>query len=292
MQKKYSTELLFGGTFKDSDEKKETILSNSLKLLSTVIKEINKDQNLSDDAKKSMEKFKNIANYDKKKINKSPGDIWNIEEFTILIIMMNTSSKKLYGAMNEVINQYLSGQLIAPTGKRIDKSRVWLKKAYNYMYKIKFKDLYRNVDEDSLLEETGSKEEAEKIKKKLLEVQKVIIQKRVLDDGEDSVIGTILAKCAYPELLKVNQNSIANEMLRSFGKVLQSIESIESSTSQQIAINEITKSLNKAIDDIDITYKKSKINISEEQDEATLLALEFIKRSFSSELDSIEKNTP
>lgn len=296
MEKKYSTTLLFGCDFRsfngNSNENKETVLRNSLELLSTVIKEISEDKNLSEDAKKRMEKFENIANYNKKKAKKSSDDIWNVEEFTILIIMMNTSYKKLYGAMNKVINQYLSGQISAPTEKRLEKSRVWLRKAYNCMYKIKFYDLSINIDVDLLLQEAGSREEAGKIKKQLLEIQKIIIQSGILDGGEDSIIGTILSKCAYPELLKTNQNSIANEMLHTFGKVIQAIESVESSASQQIAINEVIKSLNKANEDINITYRKSKIEISEEQEEATLLALEFIKRSFSSELDSIEKNTP
>lgn len=297
MTKKYSTLLLYGcvvDNFKEEQlTKMHTALKNSLKLLSIVIKEINKTENLSEDAKKSMKEFNSIANYNENNLKILSDDIWSIEELTLLIIMMKTNRLKLYNAMSKATNTYLLEHNI-PSLKIIRNYQDWLRDAYNYIYKIQFCNWTEDIDLDNLLQITEELKKAKHLRNQITEIEITIKEKEILKDKEDSIIGSILMKCAYPELLKIDQDSITNKMLSAFGEVVESIEKIESSNSQVIAINEFIKSLNKSKEDTTSFYKESELKISNdiEIDKAVNFIIKKLKKNFSLELDSIEKNTP
>ncbi|MFK9091716.1 hypothetical protein [Bacillus salipaludis] len=305
MEKKYPTNILFICAMKDMGANSNVVglmksmLNQSLKFLSTVINIISFDQNLSDEAKGYLNRFANIKEYNGKMPPLNSKEIWSIEEFTILIIMLRCITRKRYSSMNETILTYMeSGE--SPSDKVIQENQKWLLEAYKCLGVLKHYNWSEKIDEDLLPTLVGSDLNIKDARKNIQDIEKSIKKSGVLDGEMDSGIGQILAKCAYPELLKTNKRSSAAKLMDAIAEVMASLEKIEGVLPQEIAIIESIKKLNKLKEDIEFSFDTSKYYtetywehvMGDDENEADLsLIKKQLMEKFAVELDTIEKNT-
>lgn len=305
MEKKYPTNFLFICAMKDMGANSNVVglmksmLKQSLKLLSTVINTISSDQNLSVEAKGYLNRFANIKEFNGKMPPLNSKDIWSIEEFTILIIMLRCITRKRYSSMNDTILTYMEkGE--SPSDKVIKENQKWLLEAYKCLGVLKHYNWSKKIDEDLLPTLVGSDLNIKDAKKNIQDIEKSIKMSGVLDGEIDPGIGQILAKCAYPELLKANKISSAAKLMDAIAEVIFALEKVEGGMPQEIAIIESIKKLNKLKEDIEFSFDTSKyyketywehvMKDDENEAEISLIKKQLMEK-FAVELDTIEKNT-
>jgi hypothetical protein len=305
MEKKYPTNILFGCALKDIGKKSNVVdlmesrLKQSLEFLSTVINTITSDESLSIEAKGYLNSFENIKGFNGESLPLYSEEFWSLGEFTILIIMLRSITHKRYDSMNKKTQSFLkTGK--SPSQKVIIANREWLLEAYKCLGVLKHYNWSEKIDEDLLLTLIESDLNIKDAKKNIQEIEATIKKSDVLDGEIDSGIGQILAKCAYPELLKVNRRSSATKLIDAIAEVIFAIEKVEGVMPQEIAIIESIKKLDKLKEDIEYSYDISKYYtetywehlMKDEQNEENLsLIKKKLTEKFAVELDTIEKNT-
>ncbi|HDR7314290.1 hypothetical protein MXL46_19035 [Heyndrickxia sporothermodurans] len=304
MEKKYSTNILFGCSIKDIKENSDAFslmgshLIQSLSLLSTVINIIFADESLSIEAKNHLDRFNNIKSF-KGELPTYSEELWSIEEFTILTIMLRSVSRKRYDSMKKTIESYMETDN-PPSEKVIEANKKWLLEAYNCLGNLKYYQWSKNITKDWLLIFFKKNFDYEKIQLNIQEIETIIKKSGMLEGEFDSIIGQILAKCAYPELLKSNQKSLSIKLIDAIAEVMYALESIEGVQPQEIAIIQSIKALGKLKDDIEYNYNVSKyftdtyweqVMEKKQNEEVLSFIKETLTKKFAVELDTIEKNS-
>lgn len=305
MEKKYPTNILFICAMKDMGANSNVVglmksmLNQSLEFLSTVIKAITSDNSLSIQAKGYLNRFENINGFNGESLPSDSEEFWSLEEFTILIIMLRNSTHKRYDSMNKQAKSFLkTGK--SPSQKVINANREWLLEAYKCLGVLKHYNWSEKIDEDLLPTLVGSDLNIKDARKNIQDIENSIKKSGVLDGEMDSGIGQILAKCAYPELLKANKTSSAAKLMDAIAEVIFALEKVEGVMPQEIAIIESIKKLNKLKEDIEFSFDTSKyytetywehvMRDDENEAEISLIKKQLMEK-FAVELDTIEKNT-
>lgn len=304
MDERFSTHTLFNCSLKDINKDSDVIeimesrLKQSLRLLSTVIQFIIVDKNLSEEAIKYLGRFERIKSFNGKKLPPIAEKYWSIEEITLLIIMLRTITRKRYNSMEKTVKKFMTTGK-PPTNKVLISNQEWLLEAYKCLGLLKHTKWSKKIDEELLMttsRDISVRESLENIKK----VELAIIKSGVLEGELDSVIGQILAKCAYPELLKENQKSYAVQLVEAVSEVIFALEKIKGVIPQTIAVNESIKQLRKLTEDIGFSYDISKYYtdsywesvMDDVKNEDTLSVIKkMLTEKYAVELDTIEKNT-
>ncbi|WP_226528170.1 hypothetical protein [Metabacillus niabensis] len=305
MEKKYSTNILFSCTLKDIGENSDAIdlmesrLNQCLTLLSTVINIITSNEGLSVEAKDYMNRFENIKRFNDQKLPLHSEEVWSIEEFTLLTIMLRSITRKRYSSMNNTILTYIGSD--KPLSDKVtNANRQWLLEAYKCLGVLKHYKWSKDIDKDLQKTLFGSDFNFTERLLQIQEVESNIKKSDVLEGEIDSVIGQVLAKCAYPELLEENRRSSATKLIDTIAKVIYALEKVEGIMPQEIAIIESIKKISKLREDIEYNYDVSKYytdkyweNVMDsEENEADLLKIKKqLTGEFSVEMDTIEKNT-
>lgn len=276
----------------------EGTLIQSLELLSTIIKFIEEDKGLSKEAVTYLRRFSRITSFSGKDLPPTTDEYWSIEEITILIIMLRTSTHKRYNTMRTTVNKFMDNGK-APTKKVLKPNLDWLLEAYNCLGLLKYTNWSEKIDKD-MLQITTRKPDIPMAMEYIKKIETAIVKSDCLEAELDSVIGQILAKCAYPEFVKENQIGYDVQLVEAISEVIYALERIDGVLPQMIAINESIKQLHKIKEDIGFSYNISKYYtddywekvLSDTKDENTLRDIKrAITEKYQVELDTIRKNT-
>lgn len=300
----FSTFDLYNCTLEDKKVSSEFLklseneLIRSLNLLSTVIKVIEEDVCLSERAIKYLKKFDGIKSFNGRNLPPMADKHWNIEEITILIIMLRTATHKRYDSMRKTVRLYM-GTGKVPTNKVLKLNLDWLLEAYKCLGLLKYNKWSEKINED-MLQITTWKSDIPKARENIKKVEIAIEKSGCLEEELDSVIGQILAKCAYPELINENRIGYDEQLVEAVSEVIFALERIEGALPQMIAINESIKQLRKIKEDIGFSYNISKVYadkywenvlIKTQDEDAFKEIKKTITEKYQVEFDTIRKNT-
>ncbi|OXS60823.1 hypothetical protein B0G93_107100 [Bacillus sp. V-88] len=304
MGKKYSTHTIYTcsliNTYNENANVENILekkISQSLDLLTIVMKNIHVNSKLSQKAHEKLQEFDRIRNYGTNGLPSIHEEYWSIEEVTILIIMIRTSTHKRYDSMRKTILEFIETGKV-PTQKVLQPNLDWLLKAYECIGRLKYTKWSSEIKEDDLRIITPNPILEASINN-MNNVEMEIKESNVLEDEFDSVIGQILSKCAYPELIRENKEGYDVQLIGVISDIIFELEKIDGSVPQMIALNESIKKLEKISEDIRFSFNTSKYYSDEywgkvtkdmQEDKLIKEIEKVIKEKFQVELDTIKKN--
>lgn len=302
-EKKYTTyELFYAVTNKQFEElngaksQLEQVLA-LLKLALTYIDNYWKEKgySIAQEPRKSLSKFSNIMKGNMPRVDKQH---WTIDEVTLLLIMLNNYKPKRYGAMLTSLEDFLAKNEPL-NGKRIEKNRDWLFDAYKSLCNLKYKNWTEGFNVDELANLNGNKKSNKEKFNIVKKLEKDIKESKVLDNDVNSVIGQILAFCAYPESFLKGRKESVRELVEVVSSIIYNLEAIENNRFvQDIAVKETVKKLKSIEKEIRISYRRDKYFTDEYWDniefKKPLNSLEDIKKivrdKYYIELENIENS--
>lgn len=302
-EKKYTTyELFYAVTNKQFEElngakgQLEQVL-DLLKLALTYMDNYwkKKGYSIAQEPRKSLSKFSNIMKGNMPRVDKQH---WTIDEVTLLLIMLNNYKPKRYGSMLTSLEDFLTENKPL-NGKKIEKNRDWLFDAYKSLCNLKYKNWTEGFNVDELANLNGNKKSNKEKFNIVKKLEKDIKESKVLDNDVNSVIGQILAFCAYPESFLKGRKESVRELVEVVSSIIYNLEAIENNRFvQDIAVKETVKKLKSIEKEIRISYRRDKYFTDEYWDniefKKPLNSLEDIKKivrdKYYIELENIENS--
>jgi hypothetical protein len=302
-EKKYTTyELFYAVTNKQFEELNgaKSQLEQVLDLLKLALMYIDnywkeKGYSIAQEPRKSLSKFSNIMKGNMPRVDKQH---WTIDEVTLLLIMLNNYKPKRYGAMLTSLEDFLAKN--KPLNeKRIEKNRDWLFDAYKSLCNLKYKNWTEGFNVDELANLNGNKKSNKEKFNIVKKLEKDIKESKVLDNDVNSVIGQILAFCAYPESFLKGRKESVRELVEVVSSIIYNLGAIENNRFvQDIAVKERVKKLKSIEKEIRISYRRDKYFTDEYWDniefKKPLNSLEDIKKivrdKYYIELENIENS--
>lgn len=265
MDVRFSNHTLFNCALVNISEENDVIelmesrLNQSVKLLQSVlnfiVEEANKNNRVNV-VEAIITKYKRIIVFNKK-LKPLTEKYWNVDELSILIIMLRTITRKKYSAMETTVKKFIIKGKI-PSSKVISSNQEWLLKAYKCLGVLSHTNWSNNIDINLVQITCGKKITVQETISNVQEAEFHIKQSGILDAELDSVTAQILSKCAYPELIVKNKEGLTIQLIDVISEMIFTLEGIKDSNSQEIALNETIKQIEKTTLDIKYNYDKSK----------------------------------